>query len=134
MTTQHLAARACEHLVLARLRKSAIKEHIRTCAICREEKYTVNQGWQYGTVRSEFAYYVPRTLNRTVLTCRTRTITKKAYRTSVPYFLAKIEAYRTYVPYCHPCSGESRKFVGGMIKFMHKLYIITNLNGDDFCS
>ena len=26
---------------------------------------------------------------------RTRTITKKAYRTSVPYFIAKIEAYRT---------------------------------------
>ena len=25
-----------------------------------------NQGWQYGTVRSEFAYYVPRNLNRTV--------------------------------------------------------------------
>ena len=79
---------------------------------------TWNQGWQYGTVRSEFAYYVPRTLNRTVLTSRTRTITKKAYRTSVPYFLAKIEAYRTVptyrtVPYCHPCSGESRKFVGG---------------------
>ena len=47
------------------------------------------------TVRSEFAYYVPRTLNRTVPayrtsvqflkrtvpTYRTRTITKKAYRT-----------------------------------------------------
>ena len=42
-----------------------------------------HQGWHYGTVRSEFAYYVPRTLNRTVLTSRTRTITKKAYRTSV---------------------------------------------------
>ena len=57
------------------------------------------QGWQYGTVRAEFAYYVPRTLNRTVLTSRTRTITKKAYRTSVPYFLAKIEAYRTVPTY-----------------------------------
>ena len=47
-------------------------------------------------VRSEFAYYVPRALNRivpanltavqflkrTVPTYRTRTITKKAYRTS----------------------------------------------------
>ena len=32
-------------------------------------------------------------------TYRTRTITEKAYRTSVPYFLAKVEAYRTYVPY-----------------------------------
>ena len=64
------------------------------------------QGWQYGTVRSEFAYYVPRTLNRTapayrtsvqflkrtVPTYRTRTITKKAYRTSYRTFLAKIEA------------------------------------------
>ena len=67
------------------------------------------------TVRSEFAYYVPRTLNRTVPvhrtsvqflkrtvpTYRTRTV-KQAYRTSVPYFLAKIEAYRTvptYLPY-----------------------------------
>ena len=37
----------------------------------------------------------------TVPMYRTRTITKKAYRTSVPYFLAKIEAYCT-VPYCHP--------------------------------
>ena len=71
------------------------------------------QGWQYGTVRSELAYYVPRFLNRTVLvyrtsvqflkrtvpTYRTPTITKKAYRTSVPYFLAKIEAYRTVPTY-----------------------------------
>ena len=74
---------------------------------------TYNQGWQYGTVRSEFAYYVPRTLNRTVPayrisvqfwkrtvpTYRTRTITKNAYRTSVPYFLAKIESYRTVPTY-----------------------------------
>ena len=42
MTTRHLAARACERLVLAGPQKSAIKEHIRACAICREEKYTVN--------------------------------------------------------------------------------------------
>ena len=72
------------------------------------------QGWRYGTVRSEFAYYVPRNLNstvtahrrptsiqflkRTVPAYRTRTIPKKAYRTSVPYFLAKIEAYRTVLP------------------------------------
>ena len=55
----------------------------------------VSQGWQYGTVRSEFAYYVLRSLNhtvpayrtsvqflkRTVPEYRTRTITKKAYRT-----------------------------------------------------
>ena len=38
-------------------------------------------------------------MRRTVPTYRTRSITKKAYRTSVPYFLAKIEGYRTYVPY-----------------------------------
>ena len=70
------------------------------------------QGWQYGTVRSEFAFYVPRILNRTVPayrtsvqflkrtapTYRTRTNRKKAYRTSVPYFLAKIEAYRNVLP------------------------------------
>ena len=42
MTTRHLAARACEHLVLAGPQKSAIKEHILACVICREEKYTVN--------------------------------------------------------------------------------------------
>ena len=71
-----------------------------------------NQGWQYGTLRSEFAYYVLRTLNRTVPayrtsvqflkrtvpTYRTRTITKKKYRTTVPYILAKIEPYRTVLP------------------------------------
>ena len=33
-------------------------------------------------------------LKRTVPTYRTRTITKKAYRISVPYFLAKIKEYR----------------------------------------
>ena len=71
------------------------------------------QEWQYGTVRSEFADYVPRTLNRTapafrtsvqilkrtVPTYRTRTNTKKAYRTSVQYFFAKIEAYLTVLTY-----------------------------------
>ena len=41
------------------------------------------QGWQYGTVSSKFAYYVPRILNRTV----------PAYRTLVQFF----EAYRTNV-------------------------------------
>ena len=65
------------------------------------------------TVRPEFAYYVPRTFNRTVPayrtsvqflkrtvpTYRTRTITKKAYRSTVPYFLAKIEAYLTVLTY-----------------------------------
>ena len=69
------------------------------------------QGWQYGTVRLEFAYYVPRTLNRTIPAYRTlfqflkrtvptyRTTTKKEYCTSVPYFLAKIEAYRIVLTY-----------------------------------
>ena len=85
------------------------------------------------TVRLKCAYYVPRTLNRTVPaycsyfssifeayrtyvpypyhyekgvpyqrtvpTYRTRTTTKKAYRTSVPYVLIKIKAYRNYVAY-----------------------------------
>ena len=37
-------------------------------------------------------------LKRTVPTYRTRTITKKAYLTSVPNLLAKIEAYRTVLP------------------------------------
>ena len=74
-------------------------------------------------VCSEFAYYVPRTLNGTVLryhtsvqflkrtvpTYHTRTTTKKAYRTSVPYFLAEIEAYRTYVPYCHPWRSQIKQ-------------------------
>ena len=36
------------------------------------------QGWQYGTVCSEFAYYVSRTVNR-----------------SVPYFSSNFEAYCT---------------------------------------
>ena len=57
--------------------------------------FSHGQGWQYGTVRLDFAYYVPRTLNRTVPAYRTsvqflkrttptyriRTITKKAYHT-----------------------------------------------------
>ena len=64
-------------------------------------------------VRSELAYYVLRTLNRTapayctavqflkrtVPTYRTCTITKKAFRTSLPYFLAKIQADRTALTY-----------------------------------
>ena len=72
-----------------------------------------HQGWQYGTVRLEFAYYVPHTFNRTVPayftsvqflkgtipTYRTGNITKNAYRTSVTYFSAKIEAYRTVSMY-----------------------------------
>ena len=76
----------------------AVKPLLKYRAQCQEQE------WQYGTVRSEFAYYVPRTLNRTVPayrtsiqflkrtvpTYRTRNITKKAYCTSVPYFLAKI--------------------------------------------
>ena len=47
--------------------------------------------------------------SESVPTYRTRTFSRKAYRTNVPYpylykkdvpyFLAKIEAYRTYVPY-----------------------------------
>ena len=92
----------------------------------------------YGKVRSEFAYYVPHTLNRTVLTSRTRTITKKAYRTSVPYFLAKIEAYRTVPTYrtvLPSLQWRIQKICWGDDKiYKHKLYIITNLNDDNFCS
>ena len=73
-----------------------------------------NQGWQYGTVRSEFAYYVPRTLNRTVPAYRTsvqflkRTVpfqkrrTVPAYRTSEQKLKRNVPYQRT-VPYCHSC-------------------------------
>ena len=71
-----------------------------------KQKGSIDQGWQYVTVRSKFVYYGPRPLNRTVPAYRTsfqflnhtvsmyctRTTTKKAYCTSVPYFLAKIDA------------------------------------------
>ena len=50
--------------------------------------FPYNQGWQYGTVRSEFAYYVPRTLNHTVPY-------RYHYKKGVPYLLAKIETHRT---------------------------------------
>ena len=43
---------------------------------------------------------------RTVPTYRSRTITKKTYRTSVPYFFAKIETYRTNVPYRTAILGQ----------------------------
>ena len=55
-------------------------------------------------VRSEFAYYVPRTFNRTVPAYRTSVQFLKhtlptngtlQKRRTVPYFLAKIEAYHT---------------------------------------
>ena len=72
-----------------------------------------DQGWQYRTVHSEFANYVSGTLKRTlpayrtsiqflkrsVPTYRTRTITKKTYCSSLPYFWAKIEAYRNLLTY-----------------------------------
>ena len=48
MTTQHIAARACEHLVFAGLHKSAEKDHIRAGTPCRLEKYTVNQACSWG--------------------------------------------------------------------------------------
>ena len=72
------------------------------------------QGWQYGTVCSEFAYYVPHTLNRTSVpyfssifeAYRTNVPYPHHYEKGVPYFLAKIEAYCTVltyhtIPYCH---------------------------------
>ena len=59
--------------------------------------------WQYRTVHSEFAYYVPRILNRTVPAYRTSV--QRLKRTVPTYRTCTItkEAYRTYVPYCHPC-------------------------------
>ena len=60
----------------------------------------------YSSLRSEFAYDVTRTLNRTVPAYRTsvqsyqRTVPVPLQkRHSVPYLFAKIEVYRTYVPY-----------------------------------
>ena len=48
-------------------------------------------------IQTAYQRTVPEPLRkrRTVPTYRTRT--KKAYRTSVPYFLAKMEAYRTAI-------------------------------------
>ena len=48
---------------------------------------------------------VPLQRKRTVPTYRTSTITKKTYRSSLPHFLAKIEAYRI-VPYCTAILGK----------------------------
>ena len=47
-----------------------------------------NQGWQDGTVRSEFAYYVPRILNCAV----------PAYRTSVQFLKQTVPSYTVPVP------------------------------------
>ena len=72
-----------------------------------------SQGWQYVTVRSEFAYYLLRTLNSTAPAYRTSVqflkrivpmyricnITKKTHRTSVLYFLEKIEEYHAVPAY-----------------------------------
>ena len=77
---------------------------------------TSEQGWQYGMVRSEFAYYVPRTLSRTVPSYRTsvqflkRTVPVPlqkrrqvpAYRTSYQKLRRTVPYLRT-VLYCHPC-------------------------------
>ena len=43
------------------------------------------QGWQYGTVRSEFAYFIPHTLNGTV----------PAYRTLVQFLKRRLPYLRT---------------------------------------
>ena len=81
------------------------------CQIFTFSSYLSRMAVRYDTFK--FAYYVPRTLNRTVPayrtsvqflkrtvpTYRTRTVTKKAYRTNVPYFFAKIEAYCTVLTY-----------------------------------
>ena len=49
----------------------------------------MGQGWQYGTVRVQRAYYVLRNLIRT----------EPAYRTSVPILKRTVPTYRTNVPY-----------------------------------
>ena len=57
----------------------------------------MNQGWQYGTVRSEFAYYVPCTLNRTLPAYRTSVqFLERPYQRTVPVPLQK---RRTVPPY-----------------------------------
>ena len=74
------------------------------------------QGLQYGTIRSELAYYVPRTLHRTVPAYRTsvqflkssvavplqQRHTVPAYRTSWRKLRHIVQYLRT-VPHCHPC-------------------------------
>ena len=62
------------------------------------------QGWQYGTVRSEFDYYVPRTFNRTVPAYRTsvqflkRTVPLQKRRT-VPPYRTSLQKLRRTIPY-----------------------------------
>ena len=58
------------------------------------------------------------------------------YKKSVPYFLAKIEAYRTVTTYRTAILAVTNpeNLLGDDKIYKHKLYIITNLNGDDFCS
>ena len=62
---------------------------------CAKLKYfeifdlSCSQGWQYGTVRSEFAYYEPRTFNCSV----------PAYRTSVQFLKRTVPTYRTLERY-----------------------------------
>ena len=48
---------------------------------------------------NQYRYYASFSPLCQLPTYRTRTIPKKAYRTSVPYFLAKIEAYLTVFTY-----------------------------------
>ena len=73
--------------------------------ICSEQ--TNLQGWQYGMVRSEFAYYVPCILNLTSVpyfrsifeAYHTNVPFQYHYKKGIPYFLAKIEAYCTVLPF-----------------------------------
>ena len=101
-------------------------------------------------VRSEFGYYVPRTLNctvpayrtsiqflkRTVPTYRTRSIIKKkkAQRTSVLYFSAKIEAHRTVltyhtVPYWHQGCRSFLSIGGDNLQFYPNFALFSTLGG-----
>ena len=56
-----------------------------------------------------------------VPTYRTRTITKKAYRTNVQYFLAKIKAYRTNVPYHTAILGHQSVDLDSRLVLSHYL-------------
>ena len=62
----------------------------------KNTKGSAGQGWHYGTVRSEFAYYVPRTLNHTV----------PAYRTSVQFLKRTVP-----VPQCRHYRGGTGRAV-----------------------
>ena len=74
---------------LFRLKKRASCSLVGVAQNKEESRSSDGQGGQYGTVRSEIAYYVPRTLNRIV----------PAYRTSVQFLKRTIPVTKKGVPY-----------------------------------